>query len=138
MSTNAFLPCFVCGATLPNAFVDADNQPAGGTEFRTHGHYGSSFWDDFDGDALVLNICDPCLCARTDRLGQQKSYLPVRCNGFQVGRQDVDRPMVAYTGNADDSSVSVDPEELGTDIDGVAWFPGSAELREHRLREAGT
>jgi hypothetical protein len=46
---------------MENVCVEADNQPYQGTEFRTEGHYGSTFWDSFDGEELVLNICDKCL-----------------------------------------------------------------------------
>ena len=55
------LPCFKCGAALANVLDGSDNQPSEGTEFRTEGHYGSTFWDSFDGEELVLNVCDPCL-----------------------------------------------------------------------------
>src|SRR5690606_14388202 len=61
MSAEAMLPCFKCGKTLRNAFAEQENQPADGTEFRTYGHYGSTFWDSFDGEELVLNVCDDCL-----------------------------------------------------------------------------
>ena len=90
MSKEAMLPCFKCGKTLPNACHDEDNQPYGGTEFRTYGHYGSTFWDSFDGEELVLNVCDDCLRGHTGRLAQQKRYRP----DWVVG------PMVPYTGNA--------------------------------------
>jgi hypothetical protein len=130
MSRNAYLPCFVCGTTLENVSEDVDNQPYRGTEFRTEGHYGSTFWDPFDGEELILNVCDDCLRTRTDRLGQQKSHLPVFCEGAMVGRQRVERPLVAYTGNADTTSATVEPEELGTDLRGVEWSPAVAETRQ--------
>lgn len=72
MSAQAFVPCFKCGKTLENAFPDSDNQPSDGTEFSTHGHYGSTFWDSMDGEVLVLNVCDECLAAQTDRLATRK------------------------------------------------------------------
>jgi hypothetical protein len=68
MGDSALLPCFVCGDVLTNAVPDVENQPHGGTEFRTYGCYGSTFWDSFDNQELVLNICDGCLRERTDRL----------------------------------------------------------------------
>lgn len=79
----AFLPCFKCGETLLNVFPDEGNQPSGGTEFRTYGHYGSTFWDSFDRTELILNVCDGCLRAHTDRLAVQGSpekvvYAPIR------------------------------------------------------------
>lgn len=66
--SDAMVPCFKCGKTLENVFADADNQPSKGTEFITYGHYGSTFWDSFDGEALVLNVCDDCLAKNADRL----------------------------------------------------------------------
>ena len=133
MSVIAYLPCFKCGETLRNVFVEADNQPDGGTEFRTYGHYGSTFWDSFDGEELVLNICDDCLRAHAKRLGQQKSYLPVKCQGMTgFGRLHVDRPMVAYTGNPDGSTVEFDAEDLGSDPD-VEWAPDILERRSDLL-----
>ena len=114
MSEDA-LPCFVCGKALKNVLPDSENQPDEGTEFRTYGHYGSTMWDSFSGEELILNVCDPCLRERTGRLAQQKRYLPVRCEGFVVGREWVQRPMVPYTGSEDNGVVGVDIEELGRD-----------------------
>jgi hypothetical protein len=37
---------------------------------------------------------------------------------------------VAYTGNADTTSATVEPEELGTDLRGVEWSPAVAETRQ--------
>lgn len=68
MSDTALLPCFVCGAVLENVCPDAQNQPYSGTTFWTPGHYGSTFWDPLDDRELALNVCDPCLRSRTDRL----------------------------------------------------------------------
>jgi hypothetical protein len=130
MSREAFLPCFVCGKTLENAFPDSDNQPNDGTEFRTYGHYGSTFWDSFDGEELVLNVCDPCLREHPERLAQHKRYRPIRCNGMMgYGRQWVDRPMVAYTGNTDDGDVRLEIEELGTDLPNVEWPDNIDEMK---------
>jgi hypothetical protein len=137
MSTNAYLPCFKCNKVLPNVMEDCDNQPYGGTEFITYGHYGSTFWDDFDGEQLVLNICDDCLRAHTERLGQRKRHLPVRCRGMTgFGHVDVDRPLVAYTGNPDDEVLNVDVDSLGEDLDDIKvhWVDDIAERREHLMR----
>jgi hypothetical protein len=130
MSTNAYLPCFKCAKVLPSAFEHSDNQPYGGTEFRTEGHYGSTFWDSFDGEELVLNICDDCLRAHTERLGQQKAYLPVSCETVAVGRLPVDRPLVAYTGNPDPAKLDVDIEDLGATGEGIEWCPDVAAIRD--------
>lgn len=138
MSREAYLPCFKCGRVMLNAFEEADNQPSEGTEFRTEGHYGSTFWDPFDGEELVLNVCDRCLREHCRRLGQQKRWLPVRCAGMQgFGRQWVERPLVAYTGNLDGSELRVDVDELGTDAagPGIEWVP-DIEARRRALEES--
>lgn len=133
MAKDAFLSCFVCGRRLENAFADSDNQPYAGTEFRTEGHYGSTFWDSFDGEELVLNICDPCLRAGTERLAQHKRYRPIKVDGFGVvGRQWVDRPLVAYTGNPDDGDLRVDLEEVGAELPRVEWRFSRDELDASR------
>ena len=122
MSKEAFLPCFVCGKVLMNVFSDSDNQPAEGTEFRTYGAYGSTVWDSFDGEELVLNVCDPCLREHADRLAQHKRFLPIRCEGMGGwGKRWVERPMVSYTGHEDNSDFQVNPEDLGVKLHGVEW-----------------
>jgi hypothetical protein len=83
MSDNALLPCFVCGGVLENAVPNVENQPYGGTEFSTPGHYGSTFWDSFDGQELVLNICNVYLWKRTERLGV---HTPDRSSGGTLVR----------------------------------------------------
>lgn len=75
MSAHAALPCLLCDAVLDNVFGARGacyNQPYAGTEFTTLGHYGSTFWDSFDGEELVITVCDFCLSARTDRLGLRR------------------------------------------------------------------
>jgi hypothetical protein len=125
------LPCFKCGKVLLNIFREADNQPDGGTEFRTYGHYGSTFWDSFDGEELVLNVCDECLQDHADRLAQHKRSQPVRCEGMVgFGQRWVDRPMVEYTGSQDNSELKVNIEELGTDIPNVEWTLDIAERKQ--------
>jgi hypothetical protein len=137
MSEEAMLPCFVCGITLLNAFDVSDNQPQEGTEFRTYGHYGSTFWDSFNGEELVLNICDECLKKGTERLAQHKRYLPIKVDGLGgAGRQWVDRPMVPYTGNADDGDINLEPEELGTDLPNVEWPHNVEDLKKFAVERA--
>ncbi|SLG71534.1 hypothetical protein [Mycobacteroides abscessus] len=76
---NALLPCFKCGKVLPTILNEV-NQPSEGTEFRTYGHYGSTFWDSFDGTELILNICDVCLREHVNRLAiQGKPRKQVEC-----------------------------------------------------------
>jgi hypothetical protein len=136
MSKDAMLPCFKCGKTLENAFGDAENQPYGGTEFRTYGHYGSTFWDSFDGEELVLNVCDDCLRAHTERLAQHKRFRPVVTGRMWVGKNWVDRPMVPYTGNKDDGELKIEPEEIGSDLPNTEWPDNADELREYAIKLA--
>lgn len=134
MSQYAIVPCFKCGKSLRNICGDAENQPDEGTEFRTYGHYGSTFWDSFDGEQLVLNICDDCLRAHADRLAQHKRFLPVRCEGMVgFGQQWVERPMVPYSGNADNTELRLHVEELGTEISNVEWAKDIKELQADLL-----
>lgn len=137
MSQDAMLPCFKCGKTLPNVCPEFDeNQPYGGTEFRTYGHYGSTFWDDFHGEELVLNVCDKCLTDYRVRLAQHKRFLPIRCEGMTgFGRHWVDRPMVPYTGHTDHTELTVEPEELGTNLPNVEWV-GDIEERKAFIMES--
>ncbi len=53
MSIDA-LPCIACGARLMNVWPDCDNQPSEGTAFYTYGHYGSTFFDSFDGQVIEV------------------------------------------------------------------------------------
>lgn len=134
MSREALLPCLICGKTLLNAFAESENQPQEGTEFRTYGHYGSTFWDSFDGEELVLNVCDDCLRERADRLAQHKRFLPVRAHAVGiVGKHWVKRPMVPYTGNADDTAMKIEPEEIGADLPDTQWPADAAGLREFAI-----
>jgi hypothetical protein len=131
------LPCFKCGKTLQNECAQEENQPRQGTEFRTYGQYGSTFWDSFDGEELVLNVCDECLRAHTERLAQHKRYLPVMVARLgMVGKHWVERPMVAYTGNRDDGQLKIEPEELGTNLPNVEWPEDVDELKRYALQQA--
>ena len=56
------LPCLVCRKPLANACPGVENQPRGGLEFTTSGHYGSTAFDPMNGEQLTINICDDCLC----------------------------------------------------------------------------
>lgn len=58
------LPCFKCGKELepvmPND-SDRNQQPYKAICFFTHGQYGSTVFDEFDGAMLEINICDECI-----------------------------------------------------------------------------
>jgi hypothetical protein len=65
------LPCIKCGKPLKNCDSDTDNQPSGGTEFQTRGHYGSTIFDpmpNLGGEdlTLIVNICDTCILRAID------------------------------------------------------------------------
>lgn len=65
------LPCIKCGKPLINVDEDIDNQPSGGTEFQSLGHYGSTIhdstpWGDEEKEWLVVNICDTCILRALD------------------------------------------------------------------------
>lgn len=54
------MDCIVCKRQLPNV-EGSENQPIGGTEFHTWGHWGSAVTDEMGDAAHVVNVCDPCL-----------------------------------------------------------------------------
>jgi hypothetical protein len=64
------LPCLNCGKPLVNVDETAENQPYGGTEFQTIGHYGSTIHDEYHVDrprlVLVVNLCDTCILRAID------------------------------------------------------------------------
>jgi hypothetical protein len=147
MSKDAMLPCIVCGTVLQNAFHEQDNQPSDGTEFRTFGHYGSTFWDSFHGEEIVINVCDECLSKHTARIARQKRYVNLVVDDPRgqipvptlVGRQWVEREMVPYfDGPEDIDQISIEPEEIGT-LTGygrIEWADNWREMKAHILAHA--
>lgn len=97
------LPCIACGQELANVNETATNQPYNGTAFNSHGHYGSTAFDDFEGYYLEINICDACLILHRERVLIGRDSRPIKENGVIVGREP-------YT------------EHL------VPWFPGKREI----------
>lgn len=57
--------CVICSKRMNN-YDYSGNQPQGGTEFITYGHYGSAVTDTMDGIGFAINICDGCLRAAGD------------------------------------------------------------------------
>ena len=116
MSKDAKLPCIVCGTVLRNVLDDADNQPSEGTEFRTFGHYGSTFWDSFSGEEIVINVCDACLQkVAVTRIARQKRFRVIMGDLAIVGRQWVQREMVPwFDGEEDDDPIRIEVHEIGT------------------------
>ncbi len=60
MTENTF-PCIICGKPLRRVMPMTPAQPANGVMCSTHGNYGSTVFDDLDGERLHFNICDACL-----------------------------------------------------------------------------
>lgn len=57
-------PCLVCSKELETVDSTSDKvveQPSGGTNFSTRGHYGSTVFDPYSNELLSINICDDCL-----------------------------------------------------------------------------
>ena len=124
MSRDAMLACIVCGEVLRNVWEDGNiNQPSEGTEFATYGHYGSTFWDSFAGEEIVINVCDECLEKNVDRVGRRKRYRklvvrddrgPIPGALTVVGRQWVEREMVPYfDGPEDEDDIEIEIEQIG-------------------------
>jgi hypothetical protein len=122
------MPCIACGRNLYQVDEHAgENQPYGGTEFRTHGHYGSTIYDPMDGHYLVANICDPCIALHPDRFQEGRDSRPRMEDGAVVGWDPVaTRPLTPWhpTYREIDYAVSMlrseldladDPEDLPTD-----------------------
>lgn len=113
MSEKAMLPCFVCGVELDNVSHDSTNQPYDGTEFQTYGHYGSTFWDSFGGEQLIVNICDDCLRAHTERLGRHKRFRTIHIRRYFIGKEWLQREIVPYfDGPEDDDALEVEVDDL--------------------------
>ena len=62
------LPCIICAQELEPVMSGNDtNQPDGGTNFTSPGHYGSAY-DLMNGNQkLTINICDECLSKAVKR-----------------------------------------------------------------------
>jgi hypothetical protein len=139
VSKDAMLPCIICGTTLQNSYEGSINQPSEGTEFTTYGHYGSTFWDSFNGEELVLNVCDACLAKHPERLGRRKRFRRVvvteTISGILaqniVGREWLDRELVPYfDGPEDDDEVSIEPGEIGVIKGNVEWVKDWREIKQ--------
>ena len=150
MSKDAMLPCIVCGTVLANCLDDGDNQPSEGTEFRTYGHYGSTFWDSLRRrgagrqhlrrvPAHLVRAAGPAQ-AVTQARGRRHPRL-VR-HQTAVGRQWVDREMVPYFDGPEDEdadrassprrSVLLDQEGHGH-YQRIEWVHGWEQLKVHIL-----
>jgi hypothetical protein len=140
MSKDAMLPCFICGTTLRNVMDDTDNQPSGGTEFRTYGHYGSTFWDSFEGEEIVINFCDECLNKGTARIARQRRWRKIVVSSLisgtipavtPVGRQWITHEMVPwFRGPEDTDQVVIEVEEIGVlKGDRIEWVDGWRDIK---------
>lgn len=56
------LHCVRCGVEMSN-FMDGAKgyQPNDGLAFKTHGHYGSTYFDPMDSSYLEIAVCDKCI-----------------------------------------------------------------------------
>lgn len=127
------LPCFVCGTQLFNVFranEAGDNQPDEGTEFRTRGHYGSTFWDSFDGEDLILNVCDPCLRLSTERLGIQRTEVTPVKPYADPETAAVEQLLTMVAGN------EVTPAEAAAVVTAVIKMYGSETTDRHGVHAA--
>jgi hypothetical protein len=83
MPASEALPCVICGAQLERIDNMSDEScPYKGTNFTTHGHYGSTVFDPMDGSFITLNICDPCLtrAGEQGRVVAGRDSRPVKCD----------------------------------------------------------
>lgn len=144
--SDCMVPCFKCGKALDRVF-EYELQPSDGTSFATYGHYGSTFWDSFNGEEIVVIICDDCLNAHSNRIARHKRWVAVTCRDYstkssslQVGRYWVEREPVPYfPGHSDEDGVSIDPEEIGEEkVSGftVEWVANWRDLKDYLQREA--
>ena len=118
---DALLPCIACGKTM-TAALDEELQPNEGTTFRSYGHYGSTFWDSFHGEQIIVIVCDDCLRAHTERIARHKRFRNLDVvedqygAHFQVGIEWLEREPVPWFDGPDDNddyAVDIeDPDEL--------------------------
>jgi hypothetical protein len=132
------LPCIACGASLKNVWSDSDNQPSEGTAFRTHGHYGSTFFDSFDGQQIEINVCDECLQQNRDKIAWRRAKRGIECEDVFVGYESLDRPLVPYTGQDEDEQdpISVDVEDLLKPLNRNVWWNAAACEEARRVAAA--
>lgn len=111
------LICIRCNARLVN-IQGADNQPAGGTEFSTAGHYGSCVTDLMDGTRHIVNVCDVCLSKAIAR-GAAMKVPP------HTGRAAaIERPSSREDVSTNPPPTDGKDEELGY---GLPWEAGKAQ-----------
>lgn len=139
MRPDCMVPCFKCGKAVERVF-ESPLQPSEATTFQTYGHYGSTFWDAFAGEEIVVIICDDCLKAHADRIARHKRHVNIMAKDYSsnldilVGRYWVKRePVPWFDGPEDDSgNIHVDPEQIGDEeIDGfpVEWVRSWREIK---------
>ena len=152
MSQDCPIACIACGTVLQQACGDDSHyvQPSEGTAFQTYGHYGSTFWDSFDGEQIEVVVCDECLEGNKDRIMRVKRWIPVivfdptktvagvmyrvdqsKPYRIMVGRYFIERAPVPYFyGPEDDTApMEIDPEKIGEPFDAVEPYPSRIEWR---------
>lgn len=61
--------CFTCGKELDPVWEGSKSQYNDAMMFESHGNYGSTVFDPFDSRlSLLIQICDPCVVERKDRV----------------------------------------------------------------------
>lgn len=142
MSSVESLPCLVCGKVLYRSWSD-HQQPSDGTEFRTYGHYGSTFWDSFHGEEIIINICDECLRKSTAKIERQKRFRQIKTeDGWHFGREWLDHERVSWFEEdvrlTDDSLVISTIEELDSiaKLKHVELYRDRVEIARQIIEEA--
>ena len=126
--TNTRVDCLICGAAVQRVDRDSPTQPYGGTSFYSHGNYGSTVFDPFDGQYLHVIICDPCLTSRMEQVLMGRDSRPVFVEGVVLGSERVRReevpwdPKVSHSFDKQDT-VQMDAEDAlaYADDERITW-----------------
>jgi hypothetical protein len=145
MHRTASFPCLVCGRELLRTAEQMEEEPDAGVMCYTHGNYGSTVYDPFDGEYLAFNICDPCLVAAgeagrlmaTRASRPIKAYIPLESGRRLlsiVGSERVDgRPYVRWhQGLAGDGDERIFDPEVDEMAEGVHLNVSVESLRAGR------
>jgi len=66
-------PCIICDTELERVTEGNEAQPNDGIMCETGGNYGSTVWDEMNGNRLAFNICDACMIAAGEQ-GRVMTY----------------------------------------------------------------
>ena len=112
----AALTCIICGEFLQPAFAKAAGmnwlpQPSRGTWFTSHGQYGSTVFDDFHGNYLLITICDKCMLEKAE-LGLILHRVPAPLMPRDEPETTVWAPGVEWCGDCDMPMPGEHPHDL--------------------------